>query len=61
MPSGRKVKVKKRCCKSGPRCGRCPAAMKRLQRKGLARRTGNRSYVISLEASKRDIRAARKR
>jgi hypothetical protein len=59
--SARKVKVKKRCCKSGPRCRRCPTAMKRLQRQGLARRTGKRSYVISVEATKRDIKAARSR
>jgi hypothetical protein len=61
VASARKVKTKKRCCKSGPRCQRCPAAMKRLQRKGLARRTGKRTYVISLKASKRDIKAARNR
>jgi hypothetical protein len=35
--------------------------MKRVQRKGLARRTGKRTYVISLKASKRDIKAARNR
>jgi hypothetical protein len=35
--------------------------MKRLQRQGLARRTGKRGYVISVEATKRDIKAARSR
>jgi hypothetical protein len=35
--------------------------MKRLQRQGLARRTGKRSYLISVEATKRDIKAARSR
>ena len=61
MPEGTAVKTKKKCCKSGPRCKRCPAAMKRLERRGLATRTGKRSYVISLEATKSDLKAARRR
>ncbi len=58
---GKRVKTKKKCCKSGPRCKRCPAAMKKLERRGLATRTGKRSYVISLEATKQDLKAARRR
>lgn len=62
MPlAGRKVKTKKKCCKSGPRCKRCPAAMKKLERRGLATRTGKRSYVLSLEIKKKDLKAARAR
>jgi hypothetical protein len=61
MPPGKKVKVKKRCCESRPRCKRCPAAMKRLQRRGLAKRVGKRSYKVSLEATKKDLKAARRR
>ena len=57
----RKVKAKKKCCKSGPRCKRCPAALKKLERRGLATRTGKRSYVISLEATKKDLKKARRR
>jgi hypothetical protein len=59
--AGKKVKTKKKCCKSGPRCKRCPAAMKRLERQGLAKRTGKRSYVLSLDLSKSDFKAARRR
>jgi hypothetical protein len=59
--SGRKVKAKKKCCKSGPRCKRCPTALKRLERRGLAERTGKRSYVVSLAATKKDIKKARRR
>ena len=59
--AGRKVKTKKKCCKSGPRCKRCPAAMKKLERRGLATRTGKRSYVVSFEATKKDLKAARAR
>jgi hypothetical protein len=35
--------------------------MKKLQRRGLATRTGKRSYVISLDATKRDLKAVRSR
>jgi hypothetical protein len=58
---GKVVKTKKKCCKSGPRCKKCPAAMKKLERKGLAERTGKRSYVLSLDVTKKDLKAARRR
>lgn len=61
MPQERIVKTKKKCCKSGPRCKRCPAAMKKLERRGLATRIGKRSYVIHLEATKKDLKLARSR
>lgn len=61
MPGGIAVKTKKKCCRSGPRCKRCPAAMKKLERRGLATRTGKRSYLVSLDATKKDLKAARKR
>ena len=35
--------------------------MKRLERRGLATRTGKRHYVVSLDATKKDWKAARKR
>ena len=59
--AGTRVKTKKKCCGSRPRCKRCPQAMNRLARRGLATRTGKRSYVISFEATKKDLKAARKR
>jgi hypothetical protein len=61
VPEATVVKTKKKCCKSGPRCKRCPAAMKKLERRGLATRVGKRSYVISLEATKQVLKAARRR
>jgi hypothetical protein len=61
VPKGRSVKVKKKCCKSGPRCKRCPAALRKLERRGLATRTGKRHYLVSLEATKKDWKAARAR
>jgi hypothetical protein len=61
MPQGRRVKTKKKCCKSGPRCKRCPAAMKKLERRGLATRVSKRSYIVSLDATKKDLKAVRVR
>jgi len=61
MALERLVRTKKKCCKSGPRCKRCPVAMKKLERRGLATRTGKRSYLVSLEATKADLKSARAR
>jgi hypothetical protein len=58
MASPRTVKVKQRCCKSGPRCARCPVVAKRLAAAGLAERTGARTYVV--RAPKKAIKAARR-
>jgi hypothetical protein len=57
----KRVKVKKKCCESRPRCKRCPAALRKLERRGLATRKSKRHYVISLEATKKDIKKARRR
>jgi len=61
MPEGRAVKTKKKCCKSGPRCKRCPAALKKLERGGLATRVSKRHYIVSLDATKKDWKLARAR
>jgi len=61
VPQGHRVKTKKKCCKSGPRCKRCPAAMRKLERRGLATKLGKRHYVVSLGATKQDLKAARAR
>jgi hypothetical protein len=57
---GKEVKAKKRCCKSSPRCKRCPVVLKRLAHAGLAERTGGRTYELSADLRKRDLRAARR-
>jgi hypothetical protein len=59
MAEARLVKVKKRCCKSGPRCKRCPVVAKRLAEVGLAEKVGKRRYVV--DAPKRAVKAARAR
>jgi hypothetical protein len=54
------VKPKKRCCKSGPRCKRCPVVLMRLEGQGLAHRAKGR-YVLSDKLKKKQLKAARGR
>jgi hypothetical protein len=35
--------------------------MKRLEKRGLATKLGKRSYLVSLDATKQDLKAARAR
>ena len=55
------VKPKKRCCRSDPRCKRCPVVAKRLVKKGLAHRRSDGLVVISPAVKKKQIKAARTR
>jgi aldehyde:ferredoxin oxidoreductase len=62
IPDGRMakvVKVKKKCCKSGPRCKKCPVVCKRLVNQGLAERAPNGSFVIHKKVPKKVLKAAR--
>ena len=61
MAKLRRVKVKKRCCKSSPRCKRCPVVCKRLAAQGLAVREDKRHYVVELPIGKKTLKAARAR
>jgi hypothetical protein len=58
MATPREVRVKKRCCKSDPRCKRCPVVARRLAAAGLAERTGRRTYVV--DAPKKALKRARR-
>ena len=58
MAKAKLVKAKKRCCKSRPRCKRCPVVMKRLARSGLAESEGRGVYLVT--AGKGQVKAARK-
>jgi hypothetical protein len=60
-PVARLVKTKKKCCKSGPRCKRCPVVCKRLEKDGLAERLELRVYRVSGAVSKKQLKAARAR
>jgi hypothetical protein len=56
----KEIRSKKRCCKSRPRCKRCPVALKRLEKAGLAERTGRRTWLLPKKVSKKARRAARR-
>ena len=53
------IKTKKRCCKSGPRCKRCPVVWKQLSKQGYAERSGKLRYTVVEVVPKRAIKAAR--
>jgi hypothetical protein len=55
------VKTKKRCCKSGPRCKKCPVVCKRLAMDGLAVRQTKRHYLVEIGIGKKTLKAARAR
>jgi hypothetical protein len=57
----REFKPKRGCCRSNPRCKRCPVVAKRLVVRGLARRKKSGLVVISAEATKKQLKAARSR
>ncbi len=61
VPAGQLIKTKKKCCKSGPRCKRCPVTCKRLEQESLAERLSKHSYRISPAVRKRDLKSARAR
>jgi hypothetical protein len=56
-----KIKTKRRCCKAGPRCKRCPAVWKKLENAGYADRQDRRHYVVVLPVPKKALKAARAR
>jgi hypothetical protein len=53
------VRCKRKCCKSGKRCKRCPVVWKKLSRQGYAERSGKVSYVLVEVVPKRAFKAAR--
>jgi hypothetical protein len=59
MAGARVVKPKRRCCKSKPRCKRCPVVCKRLAKQGLAERQDDGRYVLAVDLRKKAYKAAR--
>jgi len=55
---GKAIKPKDRCCKSGPRCSRCPVVLRRLEAQGVAKRAKGR-YVLTAKVKKKQLKAAR--
>ena len=55
------VKAKKGCCRSDPRCKRCPVVLKRLAKQGLAEREDGKRYLLASNLRKKQLKAARAR
>ena len=55
------VKPKKKCCKDGPRCKRCPVVLKKLTNAGYAERRSDGRYLIIHHVPKKALKAARAR
>ena len=61
MAKTRIVKVKKKCCKDGPRCKRCPVVCRRLEKAGYAEKAGDARLTYVVWAPKKALKAARAR
>jgi hypothetical protein len=57
----RVIKPKKRCCKSNPRCRRCPVVCKRLEGAALAAKRKDGRYVLVDVLPKKRLAAVRAR
>lgn len=53
------VKPKQRCCRDKPRCKRCPVVCKRLMKAELAERLENGRYLLTVDLTKKQYKAAR--
>ena len=54
--------TKKRCCKSGPRCKKCPVVYKRLEAEGFVVRQNKREWTPTAgKIPKRAMKVARAR
>jgi hypothetical protein len=61
MGEAKVIKPKKGCCKSDPRCKRCPVVCKRLVAQGLAEKRGKGRIVVLPGTRKKALKAARAR
>ena len=59
--TAKRVKAKKKCCKSGPRCKSCPIVLTRLEAEGFADRLTKRRFVIGGPVPKPVMKRARAR
>ncbi len=59
LTPGVELKPKKKCCKSRPRCKRCPVTLDRLSKMGFVERHSSGRYVVIEVVPKRELRAAR--
>ncbi len=61
LAPGQKLTAKKKCCKDGPRCRKCPVVLKRLQVQGYCERLDTRTYKVIEIVPKSALKTARRR
>nr|WP_233243787.1 MULTISPECIES: hypothetical protein [Solirubrobacterales] len=61
LAPGKKITAKKKCCKDGPRCKKCPVVLKRLETQGYYERLDRRTYTVVEIVPKAALKAARRR
>ena len=55
------IKPKKKCCKDGPRCKRCPVVLKKLTKAEYAVKREDGRFLILQHVPKKALKAARAR
>jgi hypothetical protein len=55
------IRTKRKCCKSSPRCKRCPVVFKHLETAGYAEPLDRRTWLLSIELKSKRFKKARKR
>jgi hypothetical protein len=55
------IRSKRKCCKSNPRCKRCPVVMKRLETAGYAEHLDKRTWLLQVELKSKRFKKARRR
>ena len=59
MKPGKAIKPKDRCCKSSPRCDRCPVVLCRLEAQGYVARSKKGRFVVTTKVKKKRLKAVR--
>ncbi len=57
----KRIRTKRKCCKSKKRCRKCPVVMKRLEKQGYTERLSKRNWVMVEMPPKKTLKAARAR
>jgi hypothetical protein len=59
LTPGKRIKPKRKCCQSRPRCKRCPVVLARLEDQGLVERRKNGAFTVIERVNKKRLKAAR--
>ena len=57
MKPGKTIKTKGRCCKSRPRCDRCPVVLCRLEAQGFVKRSRKDRFLVLMKVKKKQLKA----